>query len=173
MAPTALVKKTGFKPKSTPTEKKKPQLPVEVPSSDDDEGWEDEDRGDESESDEGVDEVGLEKLIKAMGCDELNDYDQAHLVALAGDEEGDEGSEEGEDTEEDDDLGEVSGSEEEGDEAEERGSGSGSEAEEVEFSGDEDVLALDELEDVELHPDAVPRRGVKVTDNKVRATWAL
>jgi len=30
-------------------------------------------------------------------------------------------------------------------------------------------LALDELEDVELHPDVVPRRGVKVVDNKVRA----
>lgn len=59
---------------------------------------------------------------------------------------------------------------EEVEEVEEGGSGSGSEdvgIEEGEFSGDEDGLALDELEDVELHPDAVPRRGVKVIDNKV------
>ena len=43
-------------------------------------------------------------------------------------------------------------------------------AEEGESSCDEDVLALDELEDFELHPDAVPRRGIKVIDSKVRAT---
>lgn len=83
---------------------------------------------------------------------------------------------EGEDVEEDEGLGEVSDSGEEGegfpeedDGAGEGGSGSGPEDEQGESSGDEDVLALDELEDVELHPDAVPRRGVKVVDNKVRA----
>jgi hypothetical protein len=37
------------------------------------------------------------------------------------------------------------------------------------LSDDEDVLALDELEDVELHPDAVPQRGIKIVDHKVRA----
>ena len=177
MVPTALVKKTGSKRNSKPAEKKKPlpPEPVDVSSSDDEEGWEGEASGDESE-DDGVDEVGFEKLIKALGDDGLDDYDQAHLVALAGDEDDDEESEEGEDAEEDEGLGEVSGSEDEeipekGDEAEEDGSGSeGAGVEEDEPSGDEDVLALDELEDVELHPDAVPRRGVKVIDNKVRAT---
>ena len=172
MAPTALVKKTGSIPKSKPAKTRKPQPPpepVEVPSSDDEE-----DEASESDEEGGVDEVGFEKLIEALGGDGLNEYDQAHLVALAGDEEDDE-SEEGEDVEEDEELGEVSGSGEEGEEvpeedagAGEGGSGSGSEAEEGESSGDEDVLALDELEDVELHPDAVPRRGVKVIDNKVR-----
>ena len=43
-------------------------------------------------------------------------------------------------------------------------------AEEGESSGDEDVLTLDELKDFELHPDAVPRRGIKVIDNEVRST---
>ncbi|KAF9644072.1 Ebp2-domain-containing protein [Thelephora ganbajun] len=175
MALTALVKKTGSKPKSKPAEKGKPlppPVPVDDSSSDDEE-----DSEDESESDEGdgVDEVGFENLIKALGDNSLNEYDQAQLVALAGGEEDDGESEEGEDAEEDEELAEVSGSEEdeedqeESDEAEEGGSDSGSQgasAEKGESSGGEDVLALDELEDVELHPDAVPRRGVKVIDNK-------
>lgn len=183
MSPTAPAKKTGSKPESKLTGRKNPPSPpepVDLPSSGDEEGWEDEDSGDGSESDEeddGVDEVGFEKLIKALGDDALNEYDQAHLVALNGDEEGDE-SEGGEAVEEGEGVEEVSGSEdedeevpEEGDEGERGASGSGSEgegAEEGESSSDEDVLALDELEDVELHPDAVPRRGVRVVDNKVR-----
>ena len=181
MSPTAPVKKTGSKPKSKFAGRKKPpppSEPVDVPSLGDEEDWEDEDSGDGSESDEeddGIDEVGFEKLIKALGDDALNEYDQAHLVALTGDEEDDE-SEGGEAIENGEELGRVPGSEdedeevpEEGDEGEGGASGSGSEdAEEGESSGDEDVLALDELEDVELHPDAVPRRGVRVIDNKVR-----
>jgi len=182
MAPTALVKKTGPKPKPKPAEKKKylpPPKPVDASSQGDEEDWEDEDGGDGSETDEeddGIDEVGFEKLIKALGDHPLNEYDQAHLVALAGDEEDDD-SEGGEGVE-DEELGGVSGPDEENEEiaeeAEGGGSGSGSDgaAEAGESSGDEDVLALDELEDVELHPDAVPRRGVRVVDNKVRATQA-
>jgi len=177
MAPTGLVKKkTGSIPESKPAKTRKPRPPpepVEVPSSDDEEDSEDEN---ESGEEDGVDEIGFENLIKALGGDGLNEYDQAHLVALAGDEEDDEESGEGEDVEEVEELGEVSGSGEEGEEVPEEDdgsgegdSGSGPEAEEGESSGDEDVLALDELEDVELHPDAVPRRGVKVIDNKVRA----
>jgi len=183
MSPTASVKKPGLKPKSKLAGSKKPPPPpepVDVPSSGDEEDWEDEGSGDGSESDEeddGIDEVGFEKLIRALGDDPLNEYDQAHLVALTGDEEGDE-SDEDEDVEEGKELGEVSGPEDEDEEVPEEvgegergasGSGSGGEgAEEGESSVDEDVLALDELEDVELHPDAVPRRGVRVVDNKVR-----
>jgi len=171
MAPTALVKKTVSKSKSKLAEKEGALLSPELtgdPSSDDEEGWEDEDGEVESESDEddeGVDEVGFENLIKALGDDGLDEYDQANLAALAGDGEEDEEGEEDEDSEEDEKQEregvpdsevdeEVSG---DGDELEEEGPGSAS----------EDVLALDELEDVELHPDAVPRRGVKVIDNKV------
>ena len=174
--------KAGSKLKSKPAEKKKPPPPpepVDIPSSGDEEGWEEGDSGDESESDEeddGVDEAGFEKLIKVLGDDPLNEYDQAHLVALAGGEGEDEGVE-GEDFEEDEDDG-CSGSEvdeeisEEGEEAGEGGSDSGPEdagIKEGESSAYEDVLALDELEDVELHPDAIPRRGIKVVDNRVRA----
>lgn len=176
MAPTALVKKkAGSIPESKPVKTRKPRPPpksVEVPSSDDEEDSEDEN---ESDEEDGVDEIGFEKLIKALGDDGLNEYDQAHLVSLAGDEEHDEESGEGEDVE-DEELGEVSSSGEDGEEvpeeddgAGEGGPGSSSEAEEGGSFGNEDVLALDELEDVELHPDAVPRRGVKVIDNKVRA----
>ena len=183
MAPAAPIKKkTGSKPKSKPVEKGESRSslgPVEARSSEHEEDWEDEDDGDESESDEeddGVDEVGFEKLIKALGDDGLNEYDQAHLVALDGDEESEEEDMEGQDIEEDDESAEVPGSEEDeevpdgGDGAGEEGPGTGSEVEEGESSDNEDPLALDELEDVELHPDAVPRRGVKVIDNKVCIT---
>ena len=179
MAPAALIKKkSGSKPKSKPVEKGEPQSPpepVEVPSSMHGKDWEDEDDEDESESDEeddGVDEVGFEKLIKVLGNDGLNEYDHAHLLALTVDEE----SEEGQDVEVDEESVEVSSSEEGeevpggGDGAEEEGPGSGSEAEDGGSFGNEDPLALDELEDVELHPDAVPQRDVKVIDNKVRIT---
>ena len=181
MSPISLAKKTGSKPSLKPAKRKMPAPPPEptgVSSSDDEEGWKDEDGEDESESDEeddGVDEVGFEKLIKALGDDGLDDYDQANLAALVGDEE-DEDSEGGKDAEEGEELGEASSSEEDEEvpeecgEAEEVGSGSeGAGAEEGNSSGEEDVLALDELEDVELHPDAVPQRGVKVIDKKVGA----
>jgi len=159
------MKKTGSKPESKPFERKKirlPPEPVEAPSSD---GEEDEDSEDENESDEeddGVDEIGFENLIKALGDDGLDEYDQAHLVVLAGDEEEDEENGESENVEE---LGEVSGSEEEDEEIPEEGNGA---EEGGSRSGSEDILVLDELEDVELHPDAVPRRGVEVVNNKVR-----
>ena len=177
MAPAAPIKKkTGSKPKSKPVEKggfQSSLRPVEVPSSEHEEDWEDEDEGESDEEDDGIDEVGFENLIKALGDDGLNEYDQAHLVALEGDEESEE-SEGGQDVEEDDESVGAPGSEEDeevpggGSGAGEGGPGSGSEVEEGESSGNEDPLALDELEDAELHPDAVPRRGVRVIDNKVR-----
>jgi rRNA-processing protein EBP2 len=90
MAPTALAKKkTGPKPSSKPVEKKKlppPPEPLDNPSSDDEDAWEDEDSGDESENDEedeGIDEVGFNNLIKALGHDGLNEYDEENLAALA------------------------------------------------------------------------------------------
>jgi rRNA-processing protein EBP2 len=181
MSPITLAKKTGKKPSLKPVEKKKPLPPPEPTgnsSSDDEEGWTDEDSEDDGgsgEEDDGVDEVGFEKLIKALGDDGLDDYDQANLAALAREEE-DEESGEGEDAEGSaKGLKEVSGHEEGEevpevcDEAEEGRSGSVAGTEEGESSGDESVLALDELEDVELHPDAVPRRGVKVIDQKACA----
>ena len=122
--------------------------------------------------------LSSKKLTTALGDDGLDDYDQANLASLEEDGYEDEESEEGEDSEDGEEPSEDFGSEEEDeevsevDEVEEGGSGSGPQgvaSEEGQFSGDEDGLALDELEDVELHPDVVPRRGVKVIDNKVCA----
>lgn len=121
--------------------------------------------------------LGFKKSTKALEDDELDEYDQVDLATLSGDDEGDEESEEDENAEGDEDPREASGSEWEDEEIleiEEGGSGSGSQGagtEGGESYGDEQhCLALDELEDVELHPDVVPRRGVKVIDNKVRVT---
>ena len=184
MAPIALAKKTGPRTTSKTAEREE-LIPSPEPTSDssldEEEAQEDEYSEDESESDEeddGVDEAGFEKLIRALGDDGLDEYDQVNLAALASDGEEGEESGEGEDVEGDGEPGEVSGSGDEGeevlDQGEEGGPGFGSEGagtEESEFSGEEDALALDELEDVELHPDAVPRRGVKVINNEVRAVW--
>jgi rRNA-processing protein EBP2 len=103
---------------------------------------------DESESDtsetEDNNEEGLEKLMKALGEDGLNEFDLAQLQTLTGtaasDEEGDDEEDEG-------------SSEETGDE--EQGSSGG---EEIALD-DEDVDSVDE--------DAVPRRKIAM-DNKVR-----
>lgn len=174
MVPLALVKKVGSKPDSRPSGKEKHLVPPKTAtdfSSDDEQDWEDESAGDGSEEDNGVDEVGFEKLIRALGDNGLNEFDQASLAALTGGEEGEEENEEGNES-----SGEDPGPEDgmevpEVDEAEEEGSDSGSKSggtEEGGSSDNEEFLALDELEDVELHPDAVPRRGIGVIDNKVR-----
>ena len=102
----------------------------------------------QSESDtsetEDNNEEGLEKLMKALGEDGLNDFDLAQLQTLTGtaasDEEADDGEDEG-------------SSKETGDE--EQGSSGG---EEIALD-DEDVDSVDE--------DAVPRRKIAM-DNKVR-----
>jgi hypothetical protein len=112
---------------------------------------------------------GFKKLTTDLEDEELDEYGQVNLATLSGDEESEEGeNDEDEDEDEDEEIPEI-------DKVAEGGSGFGSQGagtEEGESSGDEDGLALDELEDVELHPDVVPRRNVKVVDNKVRATWA-
>ena len=129
--------------------------------------------------------LGFKKSTTALGENKLVECDQAKLSTLTGDDDDDEEeekeheeSEEEESVDEGEEPNEVSGSEEEdeevldADEVGEGGSGSqGVSTEGGESSGDEDGLALDELEDVELHPDVVPRRGVKVIDNKVCAAW--
>lgn len=110
------------------------------------------------------------KLRTAPVDDELDEHYQVNRTILAGDDD-DEESEAGENTEEGEEFRQDSEEEdEEDDEVEEGGLGSGSQGtgvDEAGSSGDEDGLALDELDDVELHPDVVPRRGVKVVDNKV------
>jgi rRNA-processing protein EBP2 len=107
----------------------------------------------ESESDEGsgVDEEGLEKLVRALGEDGLDEFDLTQLRMLAGSPVGEE--EDGEEEEgADDNADSTTGSEEEK-------QADGEEAEEGIALDDEDVGSVDE--------DAIPRRKIEV-DNKVR-----
>ncbi|KAI0043949.1 Ebp2-domain-containing protein [Auriscalpium vulgare] len=118
----------------------------------------------ESEEDSGVDEEGMEKLMKALGEQGLDEFEQAQLRALTG--------------EEDDDDGDSGSGEGSGDEAVE---GSGSEVEGVESSEEEDdaevedeedvnledqEVALDEDDAISVDEDAVPRQKVEI-DNKI------
>jgi hypothetical protein len=145
------------------------------------------------ESDDGIDQEGMERLMKALGEDGLDDYDRAHLVALHGTSDGEEDG--GEAQEQDDEAESHSEEEESVDEVEdedEAKSGSeideedveeaeespaeknAEEEEEEEEEDDEDVdvdvdddVALDEVESVD--DDAVPRQKVEI-NNTVRAT---
>lgn len=138
---------------------------------------EDEDEEDEESDDAGVDEEGMNRLMQALGDDALDEFDQAQLQALEGDEEdeeededwetdggGEEASESGEENSEVEDDEESLSDVDEGDEtfitAEEV-----SEEEEVE---PEDI-PLDDV-DESVDEDAVPRQKVEI-DNKVRTIF--
>jgi rRNA-processing protein EBP2 len=122
-----------------------------------------------SDSDnEGVDQEGMERLMKALGDDGLDDFDQAQLELALGDENDWETDDEGDSGEAGSDV-EPLGKEiddSEGDEDE------GSEVEELEIA-DSDVeqdnaqedIALDDAESVD--EDAVPRQKIEI-DNEVR-----
>ena len=131
--------------KKTRPEQKLPKL-VEPPPTDNS-------GASESESDEGsgVDEEGLQKLVRALGEDGLDEFDLTQLRMLAGSPVGEE-----EDGEEEDDAHDnaesTTGSEEEKQADRE-------DAEEGIALDDEDVDSVDE--------DAIPRRKIEV-DNKVR-----
>jgi rRNA-processing protein EBP2 len=106
---------------------------------------------DESESDssETVDDEGMEKLMKALGEDGLNEFDLEQLHTLTGTAAGDEEGEEDEGSSDETEDGEQGGEEEEG---------SNSSGEDIALD-DEDVDSVDE--------DAVPRRKIAI-DNTVR-----
>ena len=103
----------------------------------------------ESDTSETVDDEGMEKLMKALGEDGLNEFDLAQLHTLAGDDEGDEGSS---DESEDGEQG-----------GEEVVDGGDSDGEDIALD-DEDVDSVDE--------DAVPRRKIAI-DNTVRPIHCL
>ncbi|KAH9969727.1 eukaryotic rRNA processing protein EBP2-domain-containing protein [Russula dissimulans] len=108
----------------------------------------------DQEEDSGVDEEGLEKLMKALGEDGLDEFDLAQLRMLSGaavDEEGN--GEDEEDNEEDDSDGENPS-----EDVEPMGGDEVSEEDEEIALDDEDVESVDQ--------DAIPRRKVQV-DNKV------
>jgi rRNA-processing protein EBP2 len=107
----------------------------------------------ESEGDEGsgVDDEGLEKLVRALGEDGLDEFDRTQLRMLVGSPVGEEEEEE-EDDDADHHAESTTGSEEEK-------QADGEEAEEGIALDDEDIDSVDE--------DAIPRRKIEV-DNKVR-----
>jgi rRNA-processing protein EBP2 len=112
----------------------------------------------EDSEDEGVDEVGFTNLLNLLGHDGLDDFDQAQLQALGGEEVCEEDS----DLEQDeDDKGEDSESEQEEDGDDDKIAAGSSQ-----HGVDKGDLALDEVDDV-LDEDTVPQQKLQI-DNKVR-----
>ncbi|KAI0260674.1 eukaryotic rRNA processing protein EBP2-domain-containing protein [Gloeopeniophorella convolvens] len=106
----------------------------------------------------GINEEGIEKLVKALGEDGLDDFDRVQLRALAGSASGEDSDEEEDGASDPEDAAEAesgSGGEEQGEE--------GEEASEEE---DEEDIALDDEDVGSIDEDAIPRRKVEI-DNKV------
>ena len=137
----------------------------------------------ESDSDsdnDGVDEEGMERLMKALGDDGLDDFDQTQLELALGDEDNwateDEGD--GDDEASDSEEGgsnvagkvyldeEMDDSQEEDEDEEGEGEGEGLD-ENVEQGDEQDQIALDDVESVD--EDAVPRQKIEI-DNEVRVS---
>jgi rRNA-processing protein EBP2 len=111
-----------------------------------------------SDSDnEGVDLEGMERLMKALGDDGLDEFDQAQLELTLGDEG---------DWETDDEGEEASGSDKEIDDDEDEGGEELETAESDVEQGDvQEDIALDDVESVD--EDTVPRQKIEI-DNEVR-----
>ena len=103
---------------------------------------------DDDDENSGVDDEALEKLVKALGEDGLDEFDLAQLRILSG---------AAADEETEDDANAISASEDEE-------PGDGEEEEEEEEEGEEIALDDDDVDSVDQ--DAIPRRKVQV-DNKV------
>ncbi|KDQ50472.1 hypothetical protein JAAARDRAFT_41933 [Jaapia argillacea MUCL 33604] len=168
-------KPTQKAPKTTPKDTSKPLKSkgkarqdaikiVEENDASEDDDWEDEDESeeDEDEEDGGVDEEGMARLLKALGEDGLDEFELAQLKALGGE---DEGSEEDKDEES---ASEVEGEEEKlDDESDSEDDVEDGEDQDIQMAGEEeDVVALDELEEGSLDEDAVPRQKIEV-ENKI------
>ncbi|KAJ7921940.1 eukaryotic rRNA processing protein EBP2-domain-containing protein [Mycena leptocephala] len=149
-------------------------VPAAEPSEDEkdlegEEELEDDANSDEDSDDDGVDEAGMERLMKALGDDGLDEFETMQLHLTLG---GGEGDEEGEDDDDEDTSDEEFTLDKN---AEEASDGEGSDSEdgedEEEFEdeegegedGEEDV-ALDDVESVD--EDAVPRQKIEI-DNTV------
>ncbi|KAJ7464751.1 eukaryotic rRNA processing protein EBP2-domain-containing protein [Mycena galericulata] len=113
----------------------------------------------------GVDEEGMERLMKALGDDGLDEFEQMQLHLTLG---GDEAGEEGDDNDDDSSDGEFTLEEAGGEVSDGEGSDSdfegGEEDEEEDEEGEEDDVALDDVESVD--DDAVPRQKIEI-DNTV------
>jgi len=126
-----------------------------------------EEEDEEESDDEGVDEEGMERLMKVLGHDGLDEYEQAQLQMLGGE------NDEGWETDEAGSEGEVSESgevDEEDDSDEEIENSDGEKViegphEEEEEEEEERDIALDDV-DGSVDEDVVPRQKIEI-DNKV------
>lgn len=166
---------------TTKDKKTKTVVPPE-PSVEDEDGTEDEVEGDfpgsgdeeeedseeESDSDDdGVDQEGMERLVKLLGEDGLDEFDRAQLRSMGGEEEDedeDESGEEGGSGDEDENEGEISDEDE--DEVSLVKPTSEGEEDEDEDEQD-DAIPLDEIESI-IDEDAVPKQKLEI-DNQVRS----
>ena len=126
------------------------------------------------ESDDGIDQEGMERLMKALGEDGLDDYDRAHLIALHGtsDEEEDDDEAQEQDaeshSEEEESVDEVEDEDEAKSESEideedvEEAGQSPAEKNTEEEEDVDDGVALDEVESVD--EDVVPRQKVEINN---------
>ncbi|KAJ7250027.1 eukaryotic rRNA processing protein EBP2-domain-containing protein, partial [Mycena haematopus] len=160
----------GSKDKPKPSKAKPKDADViSIPPAEAEDNSDEEADADSSEDsdDDGVDEVGMERLMKALGDDGLDEFEQMQLhLTLGGENEAENGDDEDTSDEEfilDKNAGEGSGVEssdsEEGDDEEEFEDDEGEDVEE----GEADV-ALDDVESVD--EDAVPRQKIEI-DNTV------
>ena len=154
------------------------------------EDWEDEEEDDEEEDSDdefdGVDEEGMARLMKALGKGGLDDFDEAQLNSLHGDDSDDDEEDPEATGEAEDDNEDEPDSDEEQEQAPKASSSrsladsikalvgnpesdSDSESEE-DAEEDEEAIALDEADD-SVDEDAIPKRKVEI-DNTVRMTLA-
>lgn len=149
-------KKSGSRPRDedvkSDRKQKLVQVPKPAPPPDSDASESDESLDDDDEN-SGVDDGGLEKLVKALGEDGLDEFDLAQLRMLSGAAADEDGSDEEHGEEAEDDANAENVPEDE----ERRDGGDEEEGEEIALDGD-DVDSVDQ--------DAIPRRKVQV-DNTV------
>lgn len=121
-----------------------------------------EDSEEEEEDDEengGVTEEGMQRLMQALGDEPLDEFDNAQLESLVGDDD-DDSEEEAEGS--DEEAVENSDAENDNEEVDSAGSEAGLDADETE----EEDIALDDVESID--DDAVPKQKVEI-DNEVRS----
>jgi rRNA-processing protein EBP2 len=149
-------------------------VPAAEPSEDEkdlegEEGLEDDANSDEDSDDDGVDEAGMERLMKALGDDGLDEFETMQLHLTLGGGEGDEEGEGDDDEDTSDEEFTLDKNAEEASDGEGSDSEDGEDEEEFEDEegegedGEEDV-ALDDVESVD--EDAVPRQKIEI-DNTV------
>lgn len=125
------------------------------------EGGSDSEEGDSE--DEGVDEEGMERLMKLLGEDGLDDFDRAQLEGLVGDYEGE--AEEDSEDEAGEESEKVSDEEGNDESISDENLANGDKQDAEEYGDDDDAIPVDEVDEIDA--DQVPRQKLEI-DNQVR-----